>query len=44
LFSLNENSADYAEKIMELYKLLWDDFHEIASVQFKKYKFTALNL
>ena len=26
---------------MELYKLLWDDFHEIASVQFRKYKFTA---
>lgn len=38
---MNENSADYAEKIMELYKLLWDDFHEIASVQFRKYKFTA---
>jgi DNA-binding MarR family transcriptional regulator len=41
LFSLDENSAAYAEKIMELYKLLWDDFHEIASVQFRKYKFTA---
>ena len=38
---MDENSADYAEKIMELYKLLWDDFHEIASVQFRKYKFTA---
>jgi MarR family transcriptional regulator, organic hydroperoxide resistance regulator len=38
---LNENSADYADKIIELYKLLWDDFHEIASVQFRKYKFTA---
>lgn len=38
---MDENSVDYAEKIIELYKLLWDDFHEIASVQFRKYKFTA---
>lgn len=38
---MNENSADYVEKIIELYGLLWNDFHEIASVQFKKYKFTA---
>lgn len=38
---MNENSIDYTEKILELYKLLWDDFHEIASVQFRKYKFTA---
>ncbi|MHC1682956.1 MAG: MarR family winged helix-turn-helix transcriptional regulator [Clostridiaceae bacterium] len=36
-----ENSTDNAEKILELYKLLWDDFHEIASLQFRKYKFTA---
>lgn len=36
-----ENSTDKAEKILELYNLLWDDFHEIASVQFRKYKFTA---
>ena len=38
---MNDNLADHTEKIMELYKLLWDDFHEIASVQFRKYKFTA---
>jgi DNA-binding MarR family transcriptional regulator len=38
---LNENSVNCTEKIVELYKLLWDDFHEIASVQFRKYKFTA---
>ena len=38
---MDETSTDYAEKIMELYKLLWDDFHEIASVQFRKYKFTG---
>lgn len=38
---MNENSVDYTEKIIELYKLLWEDFHEIASVQFRKYKFTA---
>lgn len=38
---MNKDSADYVEKIIELYGLLWDDFHEIASVQFRKYKFTA---
>jgi DNA-binding MarR family transcriptional regulator len=38
---LKETSTDYIEKIIKLYGLLWDDFHEIASVQFRKYKFTA---
>lgn len=38
---MNENLVDYAEKIIQLYRLLWDDFHEIAFVQFRKYKFTA---
>ena len=38
---MDEKSADYTDKIMELYKLLWEDFHEIASVQFRKFKFTA---
>jgi len=41
LFALIKNSTDKAEKILKLYNLLWDDFHEIASVQFRKYKFTA---
>lgn len=38
---MKETSTDYIEKIIKLYGLLWDDFHEIASVQFRKYKFTA---
>lgn len=38
---MNENSTDYIEKIIELYKLLNDDFHKITFMQFRKYKFTA---
>ncbi|MBU3138085.1 MarR family transcriptional regulator [Clostridium gasigenes] len=38
---MNKNSADYADEIIDLYNLLWDDFHKISFAQFKKYKFTA---
>lgn len=41
MIRLNKDSANYVEEIIKLYELLWDDFHEIASVQFRKYKFTA---
>lgn len=38
---MDKNSADYADEIIDLYNLLWDDFHKISFTQFKKYKFTA---
>lgn len=38
---MDKNSADYADDIIELYNLFWDDFHKISFSQFKKYKFTA---
>lgn len=29
------------DKIIELYQLLWDDFHKVSHEQFKTYKFSA---
>ncbi len=38
---MNDNLVSYTDKIIELYNLLWDDFHKISFSQFRKYKFTA---
>ncbi|WP_291650728.1 MarR family transcriptional regulator [Clostridium sp.] len=38
---MNNTSSNYTEKIIELYELLWEDFHKISFEQFKNYKFNS---
>lgn len=38
---MSKSSLNYTEKIIELYELLWEDFHKISFEQFKDYKFNS---
>lgn len=38
---MNNTSSNYTEKIIDLYELLWEDFHKVSYEQFKNYKFNS---